>query len=34
MAASGNAEMRIRSSGVIVYFFPEFARDGNNDFAV
>lgn len=34
MAASGNAEMRIRSSGVVVYFFPEFAPDGNNDFAV
>jgi hypothetical protein len=34
MAASGNAEMRVRSSGVIVYFFPEFARDGRDDFAV
>lgn len=34
MAASGNVEMRIRSSGVVVYFFPEFARDGNDDFAV
>jgi hypothetical protein len=34
MAASGNAEMRVRSSGVVVYFFPEFARDGNDDFAV
>jgi len=34
LAASGNAEMRVRSSGVVVYFFPEFARDGNNDFAV
>jgi len=30
----GNAEMRVRSSGVIVYFFPEFARDGRDDFAV
>ena len=34
MAASGNAEMRVRSSGVIVYFFPEFAPDANDDFAV
>ena len=34
MAASGNAEMRVCSSGVVVYFFPEFASDGNNDFAV
>ena len=34
MAAAGNAEMRVRASGVVVYFFPEFARDGNNDFAV
>jgi hypothetical protein len=34
MAASGNAEMRVRSSGVVVYFFPEFALDGKNDFAV
>jgi hypothetical protein len=34
LAASGSAEMRVRSSGVVVYFFPEFARDGNNDFAV
>jgi hypothetical protein len=34
MAAAGNAEMRVRSSGVVVYFFPEFARDGNTDFAV
>ena len=34
MAASGNAEMRVRSSGVVVYFFPEFAHDENNDFAV
>ncbi len=34
MAASGNAEMRVRTSGVVVYYFPEFARDGNNDFAV
>lgn len=34
LAAAGNAEMRVRSSGVVVYYFPEFARDGNNDFAV
>jgi hypothetical protein len=34
MAASGNAEMRVRASGVVVYYFPEFASDGNNDFAV
>jgi hypothetical protein len=34
MASKGNAEMRVRSSGVVVYFFPEFAQDGNDDFAV
>jgi hypothetical protein len=34
MAASGDAQMRVRQSGVVVYFFPEFARDGNDDFAV
>jgi hypothetical protein len=34
MASKGNAEMRVRSSGVVVYFFPEFARDGKDDFAV
>lgn len=34
MAAAGNAEMRVRTSGVVVYYFPEFAHDGNNDFAV
>jgi hypothetical protein len=34
MAAAGNAEMRVRASGVVVYFFPEFARDSNDDFAV
>ena len=34
LAAKGNAEMRVRASGVVVYFFPEFAKDGNNDFAV
>jgi TM2 domain-containing membrane protein YozV len=34
LAAGGNAEMRVRSSGVVVYFFPEFAREGRDDFAV
>lgn len=34
LAAKGNAEMRVRTSGVVVYFFPEFARDGRDDFAV
>jgi hypothetical protein len=34
MATRGNAEMRVRSSGVVVYFFPEFAKDGRDDFAV
>ena len=34
LAAKGNAEMRVRSSGVVVYFFPEFAQDGRDDFAV
>jgi hypothetical protein len=34
MAARGNAEMRVRSSGVVVYFFPEFARGGDDEFAV
>jgi hypothetical protein len=36
MAAAGNAEMRVRSSGVVVYFFPEFARNSqdNDNFAV
>jgi TM2 domain-containing membrane protein YozV len=35
LAASGNAEMRVRNSGVVVYFFPEFARDGGGEgFAV
>jgi hypothetical protein len=34
LAAKGNAEMRIRASGVVVYFFPEFAKDGRDDFAV
>jgi TM2 domain-containing membrane protein YozV len=34
MASKGNAEMRVRSSGVVVYFFPEFAKEGRDDFAV
>lgn len=34
LASRGNAEMRVRSSGVVVYFFPEFAKDGRDDFAV
>jgi hypothetical protein len=34
MAASGNAQMRVRSSGVVVFFFPEFASEGKDDFAL
>ena len=34
LAAAGNAEMRVRSSGVVVYFFPEFAAEGKNDYAL
>jgi hypothetical protein len=34
MASSGSAEMRVRSSGVVVYFFPDFERTNNDDFAV
>ena len=34
LASKGAAEMRVRSSGVVVYFFPEFAREGRDDFAV
>jgi len=34
LASKGHAEMRVRSSGVIVYFFPEFAREGKDDFAL
>lgn len=30
MAASGTIEMRVRSSGVVVYVFPEFAPGGND----
>ncbi len=34
LVQKGAAEMRVRSSGVIVYFFPEFAPEGRDDFAV
>jgi len=34
LAASGYAEMRVRSSGVVVYVFSEFLKDSNSDFAV
>jgi hypothetical protein len=30
LAKSGMAEIRVRSSGVVVYFFPEFSGDGND----
>lgn len=32
LAASGYAQMRVRTSGVIVYAFPEFFRDGKTEF--
>jgi hypothetical protein len=32
MAAAGNAEMRVRSSGVVVYVFPEFSEGGKDDY--
>lgn len=32
LAKQGMAELRIRSSGVVVYFFPEFAESGSSDF--
>ena len=32
LAKQGMAELRVRSSGVIVYFFPEFAESGSSDF--
>lgn len=34
LAQKGAAEMRVRSSGVVVYVFPEFAKEGRDDFAV
>ncbi len=32
LAKQGMAELRIRSSGVVVYYFPEFAESGGSDF--
>lgn len=32
LARSGMAEVRVRSSGVIVYYFPEFADKNKSDF--
>jgi hypothetical protein len=32
LAAAGHAEMRIRSSGVVVYVFPDFSREGSGDY--
>ncbi len=32
LVGSGVAELRVRSSGVVVYFFPEFAHSGKDDF--
>jgi len=32
LAAKGYAQMRVRTSGVIVYAFPEFFQDGKTDF--
>lgn len=32
LAAKGYAQMRVRTSGVIVYAFPEFFREGKTDF--
>ena len=32
LVGSGVAELRVRSSGVVVYFFPEFSRSGKDDF--
>lgn len=33
-AASGTAELRVRSSGVLVYVFPEFLREGREDYSL
>ncbi len=33
LSATGFAEMRIRTSGVIVFVFPEFMREGAREFA-
>ncbi len=32
LAAKGYAQMRVRTSGVVVYAFPEFFREGRTDF--
>jgi len=32
LAQGGNAEMRVRSSGVVVYVFPEFSHEGGDDY--
>jgi hypothetical protein len=32
LVGSGVAELRVRSSGVVVYFFPEFSRSAKDDF--
>lgn len=32
LAGKGYAQMRVRTSGVIVYAFPEFFQDGKTDF--
>lgn len=34
LASAGHAEIRVRSSGVVVYVFPEFLRDGKDDYIV
>ncbi len=34
LAAAGHAEMRVRSSGVVVYVFNEFVRDDSGSFEV
>lgn len=34
LASKGYAEMRVRSSGVVVYVFSEFVREGKDDFVV
>lgn len=32
LVAAGHAEMRIRSSGVVVYIFPEFSTEGDGEY--
>lgn len=34
MAKDGYAELKVRSSGVVVYVFPEFYAEGREDFAI